>query len=72
VFNVFNFQNFDPAGQLLRGSLCTAASAAAGGCGSGAINSTPVGSRTNLVTLGSGTYAYGAPRQAEFGAKISF
>ena len=28
--------------------------------------------RTNLVTLGSGTFGYGAPRQAEFGVKVSF
>jgi hypothetical protein len=66
IFNVFNYQNWDPAGNVLRGILDGSEGSANGTTAHGA---TP---RTNLVTLGSGTYGYGAPRQAEFGVKVSF
>ncbi|MFY9531440.1 MAG: carboxypeptidase regulatory-like domain-containing protein [Candidatus Acidiferrales bacterium] len=66
LYNVFNFQNWDAAGAVTRGILDGSQGSLNGTTAHGA---TP---RTNLVSLGSGTYGYGAPRQAEFGAKISF
>jgi len=66
IYNVFNRQNWDPAGNTLRGILDGSEGSLDGTTAHGA---TP---RTNLVTLGSGTFGYGAPRQAEFGVKVSF
>jgi hypothetical protein len=66
LYNVFNFQNWDAAGAVTRGILDGS---------QGSLNGTTAHAptpRTNLVSLGSGTYGYGAPRQAEFGAKITF
>lgn len=75
VFNVFNFANFGGAGNQLNGvlngapgiSLNNASSAAY--CGS---STTFCTSRLDRVLAGSGTYANGAPRQMEFGVKITF
>jgi len=66
IYNVFNRQNWDPPGNVLRGILDGSEGSLNGTTAHGA---TP---RTNLVTLGSGTFGYGAPRQAEFGVKVSF
>ena len=66
IYNVFNYQNWDPAGNTLRGILDGSEGSVDGTTAHGA---TP---RTNLVTLGSGTYGYGAPREAEFGVKVTF
>jgi carboxypeptidase family protein len=68
LFNVFNYQNHDSGLDTLTGVLN-------GGVGS--VNGTtahgPLG-RTTLVTPGttSGVNWYGVPRQAEFGAKLTF
>ncbi|MHB8410446.1 MAG: hypothetical protein ACYDDI_00705 [Candidatus Acidiferrales bacterium] len=80
LFNVFNFHNYDPGGNVLSGVL---------GGGIGQVNGTtahnqpgcdPVTNptlctgRTNLITPGaaSGVNWYAVPRQAEFGAKVTF
>ena len=80
LFNVFNFHNYDPGGNVLSGVL---------GGGVGQVNGTtahnqpgcdPVTNptlctgRTNLITPGSasGVNWYAVPRQAEFGAKVTF
>jgi len=61
-FNVFNFSNFGALGGLTGGD--------------GAINGTVAGSNTssNTVRIGRGTgvFAVGAPREAEFGLRIDF
>jgi hypothetical protein len=61
-FNVFNFSNFGSLGGLTGGD--------------GAINGTVAGANTssNTVRIGRGTgvFAVGAPREAEFGLRIDF
>ena len=62
AFNIFNFANYDAPGYRLSGVLNGA---------SGSINGQiPAG--TNRVGLGSGVFSLGAPRQLEFGLKVSF
>lgn len=75
AFNVANFANFGGAGRQLNGvldgspgtSLNNASSP--GFCGN---SSTFCTSRLDRVVPGSGTYAIGAPRQLEFGVRITF
>jgi hypothetical protein len=75
VFNVFNFANFGGPGNQLSGVLNGAPgtslnnASSAGFCGSSATFCT---SRQDRVLAGSGTYANGAPRQMEFGVRITF
>jgi hypothetical protein len=78
LFNVFNFQNFDPGGNTLSGTLSGAVGSANGttrfdqpGCATDASLCT---GRTNLVAPGSasGVNWYGVPRQWQFGVKLSF
>jgi len=75
VFNVFNFANFGGAGNQLSGVLNGAPgtslnnASSAGFCGS---STTFCTSRLDRVLAGSGTYANGAPRQMEFGVRITF
>lgn len=75
VFNVFNFANFGGAGNQLSGVLNGAPgsslnnSSSPGSCGS---STTFCTSRLDRVLAGSGTYAAGAPRQMEFGVRITF
>ncbi|MGO9083952.1 MAG: carboxypeptidase regulatory-like domain-containing protein [Candidatus Sulfotelmatobacter sp.] len=61
-FNVFNFANYGTLGGLTGGP--------------GAINGTPAGvnDATNTIRIGrgSGVFAVGAPREAEFGLRIDF
>jgi hypothetical protein len=75
LFNVFNFANFGGPGNQLSGVLNGApgsslnSASSAGFCG----NSTAFcSSRLDRVLAGSGTYANGAPRQMEFGVRITF
>jgi hypothetical protein len=75
LFNVFNFANFGGAGNQLNGILNGAPgtslnnASSAGFCG----NSTAFcSSRLDRVLAGSGTYSNGAPRQMEFGVRITF
>jgi hypothetical protein len=75
VFNVFNWANFGGAGNQLNGVLNGAPgsslnNASSGGyCGGSTAFCT---SRLDRVVAGSGTYANGAPRQMEFGVRITF
>lgn len=65
LYNVFNFHNYDPFGNLLSGVLTGQP---------GSANGTTQQLRTNLITPGSasGVNWYAVPRQAEFGVKLSF
>lgn len=63
-YNVFNFANFDLPGNALNGVLFGAA---------GQINGTTRAEHNvNRVGVGSGVYALGAPRQIEFGLRLTF
>ena len=63
-YNLFNFANFDLPGASLNGLLTGAA---------GQINGTTrTGHNIDRVGVGSGVYALGAPRQIEFGMRITF
>jgi hypothetical protein len=75
VFNAFNFANFGGAGNQLSGVLNGAPgtslnnASSAGYCGN---STTFCSSRLDRALAGSGTYANGAPRQMEFGVRITF
>ena len=75
VFNVFNWANFGGPGNQLSGVLNGAPgsslnnASSAGYCGN---STTFCTSRLDRVLPGSGTYANGAPRQMEFGVRITF
>ena len=75
VFNAFNFANFGgPGGQLsgvLDGAPGTSLnnSTSAGFCGSSTVFCS---SRLDRILPGSGTYSNGAPRQMEFGLRVTF
>jgi len=63
-YNLFNFANFDLPGNALNGLLTGAA---------GQINgTTPTGHNINRVGIGTGVYSIGAPRQIEFGFRLTF
>jgi hypothetical protein len=63
-YNLFNFANFDLPGNALNGLLTGAA---------GQINgTTPAGHNVDRVGIGSGVYSLGAPRQLEFGLRLTF
>lgn len=65
-FNIFNFVNYGPLGPSSTGLTG----------GPGTINGTPSGvnDATNTVRIGrgSGVFAVGAPREAEFGLRFDF
>jgi hypothetical protein len=63
IFNLFNFANFDPAGQPLSGILNGQPLS---------VNGTTYADRTNRIRPGSGVFWYGVPRLVEFGLKLSF
>jgi hypothetical protein len=63
IYNLFNRQNFDSPSQPLSGILNGTA---------GTLNGTTRANRSNLVGLGSGVFALGAPRSLEFGFKVVF
>jgi len=64
LYNMFNFANFDLPGSMLTGALLGSA---------GSVNGTTSSDHNiNRVGVGSGVFALGAPRQIEFGLKISF
>ncbi len=75
IFNVFNWANFGGPGNQLSGVLNGAPgtslnnSSTAGYCGS---STTFCTSRLDRILPGSGTYSEGAPRQIEFGVRITF
>jgi len=63
-YNLFNFANFDLPGNMLNGLLTGAA---------GQINGTTSdGHNITRVGAGTGVYSLGAPRQIEFGLRLSF
>jgi hypothetical protein len=63
-YNLFNFANFDLPGNMLNGLLTG---------GAGQINgTTPQGHNVNRVGVGTGVYSLGAPRQIEFGLRLTF
>jgi hypothetical protein len=63
-YNLFNFANFDLPGASLNGLLTGAA---------GQINGTTrAGHSVDRVGVGTGVYALGAPRQIEFGLRLTF
>jgi len=63
-YNLFNFANFDLPGMALNGLLTGAA---------GQINGTTrAGHEVDRVGVGTGVYALGAPRQIEFGFRLTF
>jgi hypothetical protein len=63
-YNLFNFANFDLPGASLNGLLTG---------GAGQINGTTrAGHTVDRVGVGTGVYALGAPRQIEFGLRITF
>jgi hypothetical protein len=63
-YNLFNFANYDLPGAALNGLLTGAA---------GQINgTTPAGHSVDRVGVGTGVYALGAPRQIEFGLRLTF
>jgi Carboxypeptidase regulatory-like domain len=59
LFNLFNVANYN----ILDGTLDGSA---------GSFNGTTPALRTNLVRLGSGLYAFGAPRMLEWGLRLTF
>jgi hypothetical protein len=78
LYNLFNFHNYDPAGNTLTGTLGGFPGSANGttahdqnGCSG---DPTLCTGRTNLITPGSssGVNWYAVPRQAEFGVRLSF
>ena len=63
-YNLFNFANVDLPGTALNGLLTGAA---------GQINgTTPAGHNIDRVGVGTGVYSLGAPRQIEFGLRLTF
>jgi hypothetical protein len=75
VFNIFNWANFGGAGNQLSGVLNGAPGSSLNNASSGSFcgNSTAFcTSRLDRVLPGSGTYANGAPRQIEFGVRVTF
>jgi hypothetical protein len=63
-YNFFNFANFDLPDTALNGLLTGAV---------GQINgTTSIGHHVDRVGVGTGVYSLGAPRQIEFGLRITF
>jgi hypothetical protein len=64
IYNLFNFANFDLPGNTLNGLLLGSA---------GTVNGTTYADHNvNRVGVGSGVFAFGSPRQIEFGLRINF
>jgi hypothetical protein len=64
IYNLFNFANFDLPGAALNGLLTGSA---------GQINGTTrPDHQVDRVGVGTGVYSLGAPRQLEFGLKVTF
>jgi hypothetical protein len=75
VFNVFNWANFGGPGYQLSGVMNGAPGSSLNNASSGGYcgNSTSFcTARLDRVLPGSGTYATGAPRQIDFGVRITF
>jgi len=74
LFNIFNFQNFDPGGNILSGVVQAVCSPTPDCLGTGTVNTTTRAERSNLVSPGSasGVNWFGVPRQWQFGVKLTF
>jgi hypothetical protein len=72
LYNVFNFANFAPLSGQLAYYFPGVSQPTSGGAGSA--NGTPSGASRDVLRTGFGTGVYnaGAPRQLEFGVKITF
>jgi Carboxypeptidase regulatory-like domain len=72
VLNVFNFRNFQPVSGQLTYYFPGPGQPSTGGAGSA--NGTPAGNARDILRVGPGStvYNYGAPRQMEFGLKLTF
>jgi hypothetical protein len=68
-FNVFNFRNWDAAGNTLSGALSGQAGSINGTFGNG-INGN--GNRTNAIGTGTGVFSLGAGRAIEWGLRFQF
>ncbi len=68
-FNVFNFRNWDAAGNTLSGALNGGGGSINGTFGNG-INGN--GNRTNAIGTGTGVFSLGAGRAIEWGLKFQF
>jgi hypothetical protein len=62
-YNIFNKHNYDSPSNPISGVLSGTA---------GSLNGTTQADRTNLTSVGSGVFALGAPRQLEWGIKVTF
>ena len=71
-FNIFNFANFQPVSGQLTYYFPGSGQPTVGGAGSA--NGTPPGNSRDVLRIGqgSGVYNYGAPRQMEFGVRLTF
>jgi hypothetical protein len=64
AFNVLNFANFDGPGNRLSGALNGTP---------GSVNGTASADRAaNRIGPGSGVFSFAAPRQVQFGVKLTF
>jgi hypothetical protein len=73
VFNVFNFANFDGPNNLLLGILGGQPGEVNGTTAQRTIlNGVQTGRAANRTGIGSGIFTLGAPRQMEFGLKVTF
>jgi hypothetical protein len=73
VFNVFNSANFDAPNNLLSGILGGQPGQVNGTAKQGTVlNGIQAGRAANRIGVGSGIFTLGAPRQMEFGLKITF
>jgi hypothetical protein len=63
-YNIFNFANFDLPGTALNGLLTGAAGQIHG--------TTATGHNVDRVGVGTGVYSLGAPRQVDFGLRLTF
>jgi hypothetical protein len=71
-YNLFNFSNFQPVSGQLTYYFPGPGQPSTGGAGSA--NGTPSGNSRDVLRIGqgSGVYNYGAPRQMEFGVRVTF
>jgi len=71
-YNIFNFANFLPLSGQLTTFFPGSGQPTFGGAGSA--NGTPPGNSRDVLRLGqgSGVYNFGAPRQMEFGVRVTF
>ena len=70
-YNVFNFRNFDSAGNTLSGALNGGAGSINGTVGD-SFRNPATGNRSNAIGAGTGVFDLGAPRVIEWGLKFMF